>query len=57
MNDDKQPPFFIAESLALDFLNTIATPVDTPVDWIDCGDGLLAWLEQRGWWPLRLCGH
>jgi predicted RNA-binding Zn ribbon-like protein len=46
MNDDKQPPFFIAESLALDFLNTVATPVNTPVDWIDCGDGLLAWLEQ-----------
>ena len=46
MDNDRQPPFFIAESLALDFLNSVATPVDKPVDWIDCGDGLLAWLEQ-----------
>ena len=32
---------FIANSLGLDFLNSIATPVDTPVDWLDSGDGLL----------------
>jgi predicted RNA-binding Zn ribbon-like protein len=37
---------FIADSLGLDFLNSIATPVDTPVDWIDSGDGLLKWLAQ-----------
>lgn len=43
---DRAPAFFIADSLGLDFLNSIATPVDTPVDWIDSGDGLLAWLEQ-----------
>jgi predicted RNA-binding Zn ribbon-like protein len=30
----------------LDFLNSIATPVDTPIDWIDDGEGLLSWLEQ-----------
>ena len=30
----------------LDFLNSIATPVDTPVDWLDSGDGLLHWLAQ-----------
>jgi predicted RNA-binding Zn ribbon-like protein len=46
MDNDRQAPFFIAESRALDFLNTIATPVDTPVDWIDSGDGLHDWLEQ-----------
>jgi predicted RNA-binding Zn ribbon-like protein len=56
MNHDKQPPFFIAESLALDFLNSIATPVDTPVDWIDCGDGLLAWLEQARLVPAEVVG-
>ncbi|HEX8828963.1 MAG TPA: ABATE domain-containing protein, partial [Xanthobacteraceae bacterium] len=37
---------FIAGSLGLDFLNSIATPVDKPVDWLDSGDGLLIWLAQ-----------
>lgn len=40
------PALFIADSLGLDFLNSVATPVDVPVDWIDDGEGLLAWLEQ-----------
>jgi predicted RNA-binding Zn ribbon-like protein len=40
------PAIFIADSLGLDFLNSIATPVDTPVDWLDDGDGLLRWLAQ-----------
>jgi predicted RNA-binding Zn ribbon-like protein len=37
---------FVGDALGLDFLNSIATPVDTPIDWIDDGDGLLNWLEQ-----------
>lgn len=44
--DQRSPAFFIADALGLDFLNSIATPVDTPVDWIDDGEGLLSWLEQ-----------
>ena len=40
------PAIFIADSLGLDFLNSIATPVDTPVDWLDSGEGLLDWLAQ-----------
>jgi predicted RNA-binding Zn ribbon-like protein len=40
------PAIFIADSLGLDFLNSIATPVDTPVDWLSDGDGLLRWLAQ-----------
>lgn len=43
---DKPPAIFIADSLGLDFLNSVATPVDTPVDWLDSGDGLLKWLAQ-----------
>jgi predicted RNA-binding Zn ribbon-like protein len=46
MNMLKPPAFFISGSLGLDFLNTLATPVDVQVDWIDSGDGLLSWLEQ-----------
>ena len=42
----KPPAIFIADSLGLDFLNSIATPVDTPVDWLDSGDGLVKWLAQ-----------
>lgn len=40
------PAMFIADSAGLDFLNSIATPVDVPIDWVDDGEGLLAWLEQ-----------
>ena len=40
------PALFLADAPGLDFLNSIATPVDVPVDWIDSGAGLLAWLEQ-----------
>jgi predicted RNA-binding Zn ribbon-like protein len=40
------PAMFLADALGLDFLNSVATPVDTEIDWIDDGDGLLAWLEQ-----------
>jgi predicted RNA-binding Zn ribbon-like protein len=42
----RAPALFLADTLGLDFLNSIATPVDTEIDWIDDGDGLLAWLEQ-----------
>lgn len=40
------PAFFLADSLGLDFLNSVATPVDTPVDWLEDGEGLLGWLQQ-----------
>jgi predicted RNA-binding Zn ribbon-like protein len=40
------PAIFVADSVGLNFLNSIATPVDTEIDWIGDGEGLLAWLEQ-----------
>lgn len=40
------PAIFVGDALGLDFLNSIATPVDTPIDWLGDGDGLLRWLEQ-----------
>jgi predicted RNA-binding Zn ribbon-like protein len=40
------PALFVADALGLDFLNSVATPVDVPIAWIDDGEGLLAWLEQ-----------
>jgi predicted RNA-binding Zn ribbon-like protein len=40
------PALFLADALGLDFLNSVATPVDTPVDWLEDGEGLLNWLQQ-----------
>jgi predicted RNA-binding Zn ribbon-like protein len=49
----RPPANFIADSPGLDFLNSIATPVDAPVDWLDSGDGLVAWLAQANLVPRR----
>ncbi len=44
---DRRPPaIFVGDAPGLDFLNSIATPVDIVIDWIDDGDGYLSWLEQ-----------
>ncbi len=53
MSDQKPPAIFLSGSFGLDFLNTLATPVDTQIDWIDDGEGLLAWLEQAGLVPAK----
>ncbi len=45
------PALFVADSPGLDFLNSVATPVDVPLDWIDDGNGLLDWLGQAGLVP------
>ena len=36
----------VGNARGLDFLNSIATPIDTEIDWIDDGEGFLNWLEQ-----------
>jgi predicted RNA-binding Zn ribbon-like protein len=44
---DRHPPaIFIGDAPGLDFLNSVATPVDVAVDWIADGEGYLDWLEQ-----------
>ena len=47
---------FIADSPGLDFLNSVATPGDVPIDWIDDGMGLLAWLAQAQLVPAQVLG-
>jgi predicted RNA-binding Zn ribbon-like protein len=37
---------FVGDAVALDFLNSIATPTDTTIDWLTEGEGLLSWLAQ-----------
>ncbi|MGC1298244.1 MAG: ABATE domain-containing protein [Alloacidobacterium sp.] len=51
MTDGRPAAFFIADSIALDFLNSIAVPVDTRVEWLASGEDLLAWLKQAGLVP------
>jgi predicted RNA-binding Zn ribbon-like protein len=45
------PAIFIADSPGLDFLNSVARPVDTAIDWISDGEGLLDWLAQAKYVP------
>lgn len=49
----RPPANFVADAMGLDFLNSLATPIDVPVDWLDSGDGLLAWLEQADLVPAK----
>lgn len=49
---DKPPAMFVADALGLDFLNSVATLVDTPVDWLDDGNGLIDWLVQAKLIPI-----
>jgi predicted RNA-binding Zn ribbon-like protein len=51
MTETRPPPLFIADNLGLDFLNTIAVPVDIQVEWLTSGEDLLAWLKQSGLVP------
>jgi predicted RNA-binding Zn ribbon-like protein len=46
MTSPRPAAIFVADSAALDFLNSSATPLDTPVEWLSSGEDLLAWLEQ-----------
>ncbi len=48
MHTDRPPAMFVGAATGLDFLNTIASPADEPVEWIASGDDLLAWLQQAG---------
>lgn len=53
MGHHRSPAIFIADAIALDFLNSIATPTEVQIDWIDSGTGFLAWIEQAGLVPAR----
>jgi predicted RNA-binding Zn ribbon-like protein len=48
MGERLPPPVLIADSPALDFLNSLSTPTDTEVEWIGSGEDLIAWLQTSG---------
>jgi predicted RNA-binding Zn ribbon-like protein len=45
---ERPDPFFIAGAIGLDFLNSVATPIDEPVEWIASGEDLLQWMKRAG---------
>jgi predicted RNA-binding Zn ribbon-like protein len=49
----RPPAIFVADAPGLDFLNSVATPRDTPIDWIGNGEGLLDWLRQARLVPAK----
>src|SRR5262249_24217979 len=51
MTEKRPAPIFVADSKGLDFLNTLATPVDTQVEWIGSGEDLMSWLLRAGMVP------
>jgi predicted RNA-binding Zn ribbon-like protein len=48
MTDPRPAPMFIADAHGLDFLNTVAAPWGSDIEWLGSGPDLLAWLEQAG---------
>jgi predicted RNA-binding Zn ribbon-like protein len=46
MTSHRPPAFFVGDHLALDFLNTIATPRGSVIEWLADGQDLVSWLQQ-----------
>lgn len=55
--DLRPAPFFIADDPALDFLNSIASPASTPVEWIADGRDLLDWMVAAGLLPAEVAAR
>lgn len=51
MTAERPSAIFIADSVGLDFLNSIAHPGGKAVDWLAHGEDLLAWLDRAGLIP------
>jgi predicted RNA-binding Zn ribbon-like protein len=46
MIDSRPPAIFVGGALGADFLNSLATPANETIDWLNDGEGLLSWLGQ-----------
>ncbi|MEF0942409.1 CGNR zinc finger domain-containing protein [Rhizobium sp. BR 362] len=53
MAERNPPAIFVGDAAALDFLNSLATPVDTPFEWLNDGEGFIQWLREAGLVPQR----
>ena len=54
MSEQLPPAMFIADAVGLDFLNTMAKPTGSTVEWLASGEDLLNWLEQAKLVPLSV---
>jgi len=54
MSNVRPPPIFVAGAMGIDFLNSVATPVDTPIEWLGSGEDLLGWLKASGLVPAEV---
>jgi len=57
MAELRPAPFFVADDVALDFLNTVAAPWDGQIEWLGNGADLLAWLEQAHAMPAEVAAR
>jgi predicted RNA-binding Zn ribbon-like protein len=57
MKAARSPPILVADSPGIDFLNSIATPLDVPVEWLASGEGLLDWLTHTALVPAAVLGN
>lgn len=48
MKEKRPPAMFLADSLALDFLNSVGFPVDAQVEWLESGEDFVSWLQEAG---------
>ncbi|SMX29478.1 CGNR zinc finger [Pelagimonas phthalicica] len=48
MDEIRPAAFFIGESTALDFVNSVAAPRSTEFEWLASGDDVLDWLHLAG---------
>src|SRR5579871_3546812 len=46
MSEPRPAPFLIGDDPALDFLNSVAAPWGTEIEWLASGEDLVAWLAQ-----------
>jgi predicted RNA-binding Zn ribbon-like protein len=54
---ERPSPFFVGDHLALDFLNSIASPKDVPVEWLRDGRDLIDWLKQAKLIPAEVAAR
>jgi predicted RNA-binding Zn ribbon-like protein len=57
MPESRPAPFFIGDDLALDFLNSVASPAGREIEWLANGGDFIAWLEQAHAVPAEIGAH
>jgi predicted RNA-binding Zn ribbon-like protein len=56
-HDHRPDILFVGEHLALDFLNTVASPHGKPIEWLRDGNDLVNWLQRAGAFDADIAAH